>query len=260
MSKFQKFKKPLIITAIVLGALVLGAVIVGILNATVAGGSWSFGWSDYRYDESGYEIGSGTVEAPEVTSIDVDWIDGSVQVVLCDDMYLSLTETSKQALTNDSLLRWCVSEDGKALTVKYRKSSWFFGSSENKNKNLILRVPRRLMKSLESLTVNAVSANVTVTDVEVKQMNLKSLSGEIAVTCKVSPNKLNVEATSGNVKLVLPRDTGFLLEHVTDTGKIILDFQHTKENGRYVYRVPNASDADIKVKAAKGDVTVTYEN
>lgn len=260
MSKFQKFKKPLIVTAIVLGVLVLGAVVVGILNATVAGGSWSFGWSDYRYDESGYEIGSGTVQAPNVTAIDVDWIDGSVHIVVCDDMYLSLTEASRLDLTEDSLLRWHVSEDGKTLTVKYRKSSWFFGSSENKNKDLILRVPRRMLETLQSLTVNTVSSNVTLTGVTAKQMNVKSLTGDVTVACKISPETLSVEGTSGKIKLVLPTDAGFSLEHVTETGRITVDFRHEQTNGRYVYRVPNAPTTIVKVISPKGDLTVTYED
>ena len=106
MKQFKKMKKPLMITAIVIAALVLAAVVVGILNATVAGGSWNFGWSDYRYDESGYRVGSGTIPAHNITAMDVDWIDGNVQIVLCDDSYPSVTESAKTELTEDSLLRW----------------------------------------------------------------------------------------------------------------------------------------------------------
>lgn len=260
MKQFKKMKKPLMITAIVIAALVLAAVVVGILNATVAGGSWNFGWSDYRYDESGYRVGSGTIPAQNITAIDVDWIDGNVQIVLCDDSYPSVTESAKTELTEDSLLRWSVSEDGKCLSVKYRKSSWFFGSSENKNKDLILRVPRRLMQSLESLNVNTVSSNVTVTDVTVKQMNVKSQTGEIRINCKISPEKLNVEGESGRIKLTLPYKTGFTLAFESEKGTATVDFPCQRENGYYIYRVENAPSADITVKSKKGDLIVTYEN
>ena len=260
MNKLKKLKKPLMITAIVIGALILAAVVVGILNATVAGGSWNFGWSDYRYDESGYEVGSGTVPAQHITAIDVDWIDGNVQIVLCDDAYPSLTESAKTELTEDSLLRWSVSEDGKRLSVKYRKSSWFFGTSENKSKDLILRVPRRLMESLETLNVNTVSSNVTVADITVKQMNVKSRTGEIRINCKTSPEKLNVEGESGKIKITLPYETGFTMTYDSEKGTATVDFPYERENGRYVYRVDRAPTTEITVKSKKGDLILTYEN
>lgn len=118
-----KLKKMLPILAIVVGALILGAIVVGILNALLANGTWSFGWSDYRYDDSNYRIGDGTIAAPNVTEIEVDWIDGRIEILPCDDMFLSVTEFSANELTEDSRLRWRVSEDGKSLSIKYRKSS-----------------------------------------------------------------------------------------------------------------------------------------
>ena len=260
MKQLNKFKKPLLIVGIVLGVLILGAVVVGILNATVGGGEWSLGWSDYRYDESDYQVGSGTIPAPGVTSIDVDWIDGNVQIVLCDDAYLSVTESSESLLTEDSLLRWKVSEDGKSLSLKYRKSSWFLGASQNKNKDLILRIPRKLIASLESLTVQAVSANVTLNDVVAKQMTLKSKTGNVTVSTKSTLQGLRIEGESGDIKLILPYESGFSLGYQADRGDLTLDFPNVREGERYVYRVENAPMAEIDVQSKRGKLTVTYED
>ncbi len=268
----KKFKKPLIILGIVLGAILVLAVILGILNATVGGGEWNLGWTDYNYDDTGYEVGSGSVFATGIETIDLDWIDGSVEIVTCQDAFISLTEGSSLQLTEDSLLRWCVSEDGKTLTVKYRKPSWFFGDTQNKQKYLILRVPEGMLENMDAIKIKTVSASVALNGIRAQSLtvenrlgdtklsnctcvdlSLDSTAGELSFAGEVSgnaslvtrgadvllrtsvtPRALTV-ATVRDVELYLPRDAVLSLEWEKDHDHTPMsDFPYRKEGERYL--------------------------
>lgn len=225
-------KKVLITIAIVLAALAVGGVVVGVLNALVADGEWSLGWSDYRYDESRYEIGEGSIPFTEITRIDVDWIDGEVEIVPCQDTYPSITEKADNELPDSAKLRWSVSEDGKTLSVKYRKSSWFFSlGSGSRNKKLILRIPERMLAQMTEIDVEVESASVTVTNINVP--------------------KLEISTETGDVTLQMPSDASFVLDWETEHGKLSSDFAFVQNGNRYT--VGNGGNT-VSVETERGDL------
>ncbi len=181
-TKFEKLSKPqkiLLAAGLILIGVLLFAVIVGILNAYVGDGEWSL-WSSYKYDETGYEVGSSSVGSKQITAIDIDWIDGDVELLLCDDAYISVTELYEGDLPDSALLRYKLSEDGTALSVKYRSSDAFIGfGSGGENKKLIVRVPRTYIDQLRSITVNGKNANVKINGVSAREMNIYTKSGNI---------------------------------------------------------------------------------
>lgn len=182
----SRSKKTFFAIGLSLIGLVLLILIAGILNALVGDGEWTL-WSSYRYDETGYEIGSTSVGSREVAVIDVDWIDGEVEVVLCDDAYISITEEYKGDITEQALMRYKLSEDGKTLSVKYRSSDAFIGfGSGGEDKKLIVRVPRAYIDQLESLTVNAKSANVKIVGVTAKRVEVFSKRGDVSLQTPAS--------------------------------------------------------------------------
>ena len=230
-----KIKKALIVTAIVLAALAVGGVVVGILNALVADGAWSLGWSDYRYDESGYEIGEGSIPFTDITNIEVDWVDGAVEIVPCQDTYPSISEKADGELPESAKLRWRVSEDGKTLSIKYRKSSWFFAvGSGNRNKRLTLRIPERMLAQITEIDVEADSAAVTVTDIDVQ--------------------KLEISTETGNVTLKMPSDASFVLDWETEHGKLSSDFAFVQDGNRYT--IGNGGHS-VSVETEKGDLLLS---
>lgn len=194
----MKLKKGIRIGLIVLGGILLLAVVLGVLNALVGGGNWYFGWQSYRYDDSGFETGDGTVRADGVRRIVVDWVDGEVEVVSCQDRYLSMTEACGEELTDANQLRWQLSEDGETLTVRYRKSSWFLSGSGRKNKKLILRIPERLQGTLASVTVEATTASVTLSGVRADELTVSGTTGRVHVQ-DCTANTLEVHAGKGEI-------------------------------------------------------------
>lgn len=247
----KKLKKTLLITAIVAAALLLAAVIVGVLNALVANGSWNFGWTDYRYDDKGYEIGEGSVLANTVTEIEVDWIDGAVEVVLCQDRYISLSEKSTDALTEEGRMRYALHADGTRLTVRYRASSWYFGNSKNKEKTLILRIPEHMIESgqLKSLKIKSVSGDVSVDATPIT----RPTDGERPLSLAL--NLLRVETKTGDVRLILSKNASFSLSLNTRREEPpTIGFDCTRKDGRYV-----CGDGSMKIDVItkKGKLSVT---
>ena len=230
-----KNKKSIKYTAFILGGLIVGALLLGVLNGLVGGGEWNLGWTNYRYDDSAYKVGEGSIAAPRVETVDLDWIDGNVTVVICQDAYISITETAPAALTEKTQVHWCVSEDGKTLSIKYRGSSSFFGTTKDKNKDLILRIPEKLLDQLKTLNINAVSSNVTVSNILIEN--------------------INVTTASGNVTVELPKGSAFTLTHETKRGGTpTVDFPVTQEGNTYVCGTDGIS---INVKTNSGKVAVT---
>ena len=209
-----KNKNILKYAAFVIGGLLIGAILLGIINGTVGKGEWNLGWTNYRYDDSAYKVGEGSIAAPNVESIDLNWIDGNVSVVICQDAYISITENAPADLTDKTRVHWSVSEDGKSLSIKYRASSSFFGTNKDKEKDLILRIPEKLLGQLKNLNINAVSSNVNVSNIIVDNIDIKT--------------------ASGNVNLELPEGSAFTLTHKTKRGGTpTIDFPVTQEGNTY---------------------------
>ena len=229
----QKFKKPLTVIAIVMGALLLGAVVMGVLNALVADGAWHFGWESYRYEDSGYEIGGASVPSRTVRHIDLDWLDGDVTVLPCDDKYISFSEQSSGTLKDEDELRWHLSEDGSTLTVKCRKSAWFLSASADTRKTLVLRIPRQMLADLQTLSITTRRGNVSLSSIE--------------------PKTLVIDTQRGDVTLSYTEDASFSLVWTGEKGSLASDLPLTRVEDAYLYR---DGQSRLSITSKYGDLTL----
>ncbi len=271
----KKLKKPLIITGIVLGSLLLVSVAVGIISG-LTGVDLRFGWMDYRYDDSDYTVGSGTVYADHISTIDISWIDGRVEVIACRDSYISITESVDGQLGEDALVHWRVSEDGNTLSVKYRASSWYWGVTEDHNKSLILRVPERFFDSLIKVAVESASAEISIKGIQSDAINLASRSGRIVTeNCMAQTSDLKTtsgnivyageiskmikaETVGGNIALVLPKDSSFTVQYSGQTAKEPrIAFPHKKEGDTYLCG-NGERNFHVDVSTKNGEVKIEY--
>lgn len=260
-------KKAIKIILIVAAALVVGAIVLGVLNA-LFGDKWSL-WTDYTYDDSNFKVGDGSIPVKNLAEIDLDWVDGSVTVITCQDAYPSLTEKSENELTESSLLRWHLSEDGK-LTVKYRESSFFLGRGKNKQKDLILRIPERFAETLsvkirvssstvfldnfaaksvciesdsgnvavlshcvvKELSVNTKSGKILVSGVVTDSFELFSQKNEIKVDSEVLPKEAVIETKDGDIRMAFAQAPSISLKFNEEKGKYVSDFALNERDGR----------------------------
>ena len=294
-SQAQTVKKVVKIVLLVMIALVIAAIVWGIVAPLLGIGGMTFGWQDYRYDETGYTVGEGTIPSDHITSIDLDWVDGRIEIIACGDTFVSLTESADSELPDSARLRWRVDENG-VLSIKYRKSSWFLGfGHENRNKTLILRIPERLLPTLKLLDVEAVSADVTVTEISVSTFDYENVSGNLTArgvnfgACDLEavsgdlkiedsnvgsaeielvsgdlqlssfdcPVSLDIESVSGNAELWLPENASFTLDHETTSGRLISDFSMKTLSDRYVC---GEGKSTFRVETVSGSLILAQNN
>lgn len=287
----KRLKKTAITVAVIAVVLMLGAVVLGVLNALVGNGEWNLGWNDYRYDESGYEIGEGTVASDAVTSIDLDWIDGEVEIISCDDRYISISEHADEPLPESAEVRWRVDEDG-TLRIKYRKSSWFFAvGSGNRQKKLTLRIPKGFFDRLNeinvavestdvvmydvfaaslffssssgslgvkncvfaSLLAETASGNIITEGVASNEMTLKTKSGAVDMRMDLAPNRLGIATVSGDVTLRLLPELSVTTKWTTESGRVSFDLPLTETDGKYIL---GGGVNSFEIETVSGDLTL----
>ena len=250
----MKVKRILRIALIVVAALVGAAILLGALNALFGGGEWTFGWTAYRYDDTGFEVGSGTVYVEDLKGVDIDWIDGRVEVIVCDDFLPSVTEASALDLTEDSRMRRYVDAEEKTLTVKYRKPSSFLGGDQNKQKDLIVRIPKRMLEGLKTLRINAASSEVRVEGVWADSLEIVSKSGNVSVALHPQMESISIQSKQGDVVLLSAEAPSLSLFYETKRGgSPTLDFFFEQRDGRLV---SGEGRTVVNVATERGGLTV----
>lgn len=178
--------------------------------------SWPF-WVSADYD-SADAAADGTqivaeetvsVAAADVDSIDIEWIAGSVQVLVGTGDEITFYETSRRTLTDAQKMRYTITSGGE-LKIQYCENAenvwnWFDKDRYNiPSKALVMTVPASLLGSLNELQIDSVSASIDVDGVYGDKVKLDSVSG--AIDCaKVTCDELKLSSTSG--RLVCERCT-----------------------------------------------------
>lgn len=144
---------------------------------------------NYRYDDSGFTVGGGSVEGT-VRKIEIDWLNGPIRIELSeDDRYLSVSEYAAGELGTQEQLRWKLDADG-TLTVRARASVGFLLRTPEA-KVLVIRIPSALAGELAGLSIRTRSR------------------ADIALS--LLPDETTLTADQSGTKLTLPEDAGFTL-------------------------------------------------
>lgn len=145
----------------------------------------------YRYDESGFAMGGGTVEGT-IREIEIDWLSGPVQVLLTeDDRYPSVSEYASDELRERDRLRMKLDENGR-LTVMACASADFLPRSP-KTKLLVVRIPAAMAADVECLSVHV-------------------RKGAVKTELDLLPQKTEIRADAGGeIRLTVPKTAGFTL-------------------------------------------------
>lgn len=226
------------------------------------------GRNGYTYQNSRcYTAGNAEVTG-KVSTIDISWIDGQVNIGLHDGDGVIVKETSGKKLDEEMQLHWYLK--GGTLYIKYAESG--FRSAKSLDKKLTVLLPQDL--TLDKLIVNAVSAKTTVTDLStdkleidtvsggaklqlhrVDSVEINSVSGAVSIRADRAPDRITVDAVSGSVTLRLPGDEGF--EAAVDSVSGDVDGEgYTVKGKKYV-----AGDraCDVQVDTVSGDIHLYAE-
>ena len=215
-----------------------------------------------------YSIGDGSI-ASSISNIDIDWINGEIEINSHDKDTIDFKEEYKGTINEDNKMRYLV--DGDTLKIKYRKSSTDV-ILLRASKKLILTVPSSIQ--FDSYLINSISGKVTgslyAKDIYINgvsggaEINVNSealkcnfVSGDAKITFSNSPNDINVNCVSGDIKVSLPSCTGFLANFASVSGKFTVsdDFENvTKINNVYKY---GDESTKINIATTSGDIEIS---
>ncbi len=105
-----------------------------------------------------------------------------------------------------------------------------------------------------NLSLDSASGDMTATAVTARRVDVDTASGKVTLELLSCPMELDVETTSGDVKLTLPADSGFRLEFEHASGDLEnSDFPLSRRGGVYI-----AGDgvAEFSVDTTSGDLRI----
>lgn len=251
-------------------------------------GDWSFGIIGETYKNSAlYNVGGGTV-TDEFQSIKVNWTNGKINIESYDgeDTVISETEVAEK----ENKLRWRV-EDG-VLKIQQMAAGMRFGLKKTPKKTLTVKIPSGAAEKLKSVNTDSVSAEVNIIGVaasgkieidtvsgsaelkniktarldidtvsgevnaegEISELESDSVSGDITVSSAVPLEKLDCDSTSGNIRLTIPKNSGFTLKADTVSGDISCGLPAVSESKNR--RVCGDGSADFETDTVSGDLII----
>ena len=234
---------------------------------------------------TGYISETFSVEPARVREIEVDWLGGSVMVVLTDDDRLSFAEMAYQDVPEEQRLSYAL--DGDTLKIDFCRSGHLLSSSPEKQ--LVLSIPRSL--TLEKFEADTTAAAVNVTglhtqtvdistvsggvdlaaeayeidisttggcaavDADFYQLDFSAVSGSLTLTMQRAA-EVDAETTSGGVTIHLPPSSyGFALDFETVSGTPEIAFDANGGDGHWTY---GDKASTLTVDTASGNLSLFF--
>ncbi len=242
----------------------------------------------YRYDNADRytPIGEGSYPASDIALLDIDWLDGELVLETYSGTDIEFKEDCAESLGEDE--RMHIYQDGKNLSIKYMASGL---SKAPKAKKLVVRIPESHM--LSELSLDSVSADVSLSGISAAELDaetvsgkillertrlykdvdintvsgnisasllgkiydisVESVSGAVSLSFENAPDHLDAESVSGNVEISLPEDSGFSLKFESVSGDLDSDIELSADGGKYL--CGNASSRfDIETVSGNLDI------
>ena len=253
------------------------------VDALWVGSSATYTFRTQAEGAAGYVSETFSVEPARVREIEVDWLGGSVMVVLTDDDSLSFAEMAYQDVPEEQRLSYAL--DGDTLKIDFCRSGHLLSSSPEKQ--LVLSIPRSL--TLEKFEADTTAAAVNVTglhtqtvdistvsgnvdlaaeayeidisttggcaavDADFYQLDFSAVSGSLTLTMQRAA-KVDAETTSGGVTIHLPPSSyGFALDFETVSGTPEIAFDANGGDGHWTY---GDKASTLNIDTASGNLSL----
>ena len=236
---------------------------ISALNGGAPYGTFSL-FGGYVYDDpETYSVGD--MEYGEIIdSIDISWINGSVNVVVWNEKYVKINETG--ALQGDGDKVRTKVMDGK-LTVKFMESGLriFQGTPQ---KSLTVYIPAKMAENMELLEADLASADISVdgfyqadkyvSDVNAfnfEEIDVDSVSGNVNIDCN-SVKSANITNGSGSVKLN-GKIESLVLEEISGRVEIngnIGEAEINTVSGAVIFTAVNHLPDALRIESVSGNI------
>lgn len=188
------------------------------VDALWDGSSATYTFCTQAEGAAGYVSETFSVEPARVREIEVDWLGGSVMVVLTDDDRLSFAEMAYQDMPEEQRLSYAL--DGDTLKIDFCRSGHLLSSSPEKQ--LVLSIPRSL--TLEKFEADTTAAAVNVTGLHTQTVDISTVSGGVDLAAEAY--EIDISTTGGCAAV----DADFYqLDFSTVSGSLTLTMQRAAE-------------------------------
>lgn len=183
----------------------------------------------------------------EVDKIEVNWDDGQVIIVHSKDTKIRFYEKATTNLTTANSLSYRFADND--LEIYYGPNGQ--NNIGNIDKELYIFVP--VTVKLEDLEVKTTSGAIQV-DIDSKEADIETETGWVRYTNCLETFDAEISSVSGNVSLVLPSTSTFLLEFLTESGIFVNEeFTLTQDDGKWVC---GDAKSDIIVQTRSGNLAL----
>lgn len=238
-----------------------------------------------RYENAGKYTKGGSSVAADMEQLEINWIAGEVELILCDGNEVTFSESSEQELKDAFEMRFY--RDADTLYLQYAKSGkWKFGKL---SKKLTIQIPRDLL--LSQIRINTVSAEIKLSETmartlkietvsggvslpngrkidtvsletvsgkidfaaeSIADLELNTVSGAVTIQSKIT-RRAKLDSVSGNLTLYLPPDSSFTARVDTVSGSFSSNFETVSDSHR---RVCAGGEVPFDIDTVSGDISI----
>ena len=220
--------------------------------------NFEFSQQDYYYEGcDAYSVGNVNLDATSVSSIEIDWLHGNVNIVSYDGTEIQITEENAPAKEQNKL-HYHLNNNGY-LQIKYFSSRQNAGIySKVENKTLTIKVPNSI--NIEELQIYVVTGDTKIEGISVEdKLYITSVTGRVSLQrCMI--NKLFCDITTGNF---YDNNSTIGQVHVgIVTGSMIMEGVYSNITGGittgHVGLTPRKCNK-IKLSVDTGDMVIDFE-
>jgi len=202
-----------------------------------------------------YTAGGAEIDGA-VKNLDIDWVDGEVNIAYHAKGTVEIAETAPRAISEDEALRWWL--DGDTLRIQYAKSGFSLRklfSFKSKSKTLTVTLPEGV--ELGDVGIDVTSGDVMVRDLKADNVKIGLTSGDLSIKQSGTTERMELKSTSGNIDAELS-DVGDLIVDVTSgdikvEGGAVTKASVDSTSGKI--NVNLTAFDDLKIKATSGNIT-----
>jgi hypothetical protein len=205
---------------------------LGVIGLTSCNYNYYSSWTNYK----DYAVSSGNFQPDEVSSVTIDWISGSIEIMEADVETVTVYEESNTTLKENEKLRLLVKNG--ILDIRFASPGLKL-SKLTLTKTLYVQIPKILAKNIALIDIDAVSSDINIKNIKSTKMDIESVSGNIVFdTCEAT--NVEISSVSGKIDVLTNKIANLDIESVS--GKII---------------VANSEITDIEADITSGDIEFT---
>ena len=196
-----------------------------------------------------YSLGGVSLGQP-VSSINIDWYCGDVDIRYYDGSDVRVYERSDSTLPDYLQMRYRLNSDGE-LDIRFCKSGKYRnGELNNLNKLLIVEVPRGI--DLAEIELDGVEVRMTIEQVVSRQLTVDGVKINVNAYYDTLPNEIDFDAVKGLLALHLLPSAGLTIDQDGVMHHLVCDLPARKEGKSTV-----VGDGRCKVDVDGVDVSVS---